>query len=122
MKILINLVGLSHNNLGNGMHSYTHGYSHLFDNVVNELSKNNQVDFYLKTYNTDENKNLLKVYNPIEYDFIELPDNNKNSVDNAFDTYISSVEKLRNFNYDFFIVSRYDLVIKKKIKHRFFKI
>ena len=120
MKILVNLVGLSHNNVGNGMHSYKDGYPHLFENVINPLRENNIVDFYLRTYNTEEHTNLLNTYQPIRYE--SLPDGGtNNSTSTAFDTYITSIENLRNFDYEFFIVSRFDLVIKEKLNIDFSK-
>ena len=104
MKVLINLVGLSHHDVGNGLHSYKSVCANLFKNLVNPLEEKHQVDFTLKTYHTDEESNILSVYKPITSEFVgEQP---------PFDTYIQSVECLKNYDYDFFIVSRFDLDIK----------
>ena len=117
MKILINLVGLSHHDIGNGLHSYKPVYENLFKNVVNPLRENNQVDFFLQTYETSESGELEKIYNPIysEYKILEYP---KSA---AFNTYISSIEKLKQFDYDFYIVTRFDLDITIPLKLNFNK-
>lgn len=117
MKILINLVGLSHHDIGNGLHSYKSVCENLFKNVVNPLRETNQVDFFLKTYDTDEKDNLEFIYNPIysEYRNLQKP---KSA---AFDTYIDSIEKLKQFDYDFYIVTRFDLDIRLPLKLNFDK-
>ena len=84
MKILINLVGLSHHDVGNHFHTYTNCHENLFKNVVTPLRKEGHVvDFYLKTYDTDREEDIRKIYNPIRAEFIPIQQN--------FDTYIQSV-------------------------------
>lgn len=117
MKILINLVGLSHHDVGNGLHSYNPVYQNLFENLVNSLRKNNQVDFFLQTYETSERSELETIYNPIHSEYRRL-ENNKST---AFDTYISSIEKLKEFDYDFYIVTRFDLDIRVSLDINFEK-
>lgn len=108
MKILVNLVGLSHHDVGNGLHSYKKVYDNLFKNVINPLKTTNEVDFFLQTYQTEECNNLEKIYKPIhsEYRKLETP---KSA---AYDTYISSIQKLKQFDYDFYIITRFDLDIR----------
>lgn len=108
MKILINLVGLSHHDVGNGFHSYKSVYKNLFKNLINPLRENNQVDFFLETYETSDKDSLEDIYKPIhsEYRILQKP---KSA---AFDTYIESIEKLKQFDYDFYIVTRFDLDIR----------
>ena len=108
MKILINLVGLSHHDIGNGLHSYKPVYENLFKNVVNPLRENNLVDFFLQTYETPERDEIEKIYNPIYSNFRTL----ERPKSEAFNTYITSIEKLKEFDYDFYIVSRFDLDIR----------
>jgi hypothetical protein len=117
MKILINLVGLSHHDIGNGLHSYKPVYQNLFKNVINQLRKSNQVDFFLQTYQTNESSELEKIYNPIysEYRILEEP----KWV--AFNTYIDSIQKLKEFDYDFYIVTRFDLDIRIPLNINFEK-
>ena len=68
MKILINLVGLSHHDVGNGLHSFEKCYQSLFDKVVIPLEeKGHEVDFFLKTYETEkQNKIESIVKNAVE--------------------------------------------------------
>lgn len=113
MKILINLVGLAHHDVGNGLHSYKPVYTNFFKNVVNPLKENNQVDFFLKTYTTEYESDIKSIYTPIESDFI--------SKQPAFDTYIQSIESLKEFDYDFFIVTRFDLDIRVPLNIDFTK-
>lgn len=108
MKILINLVGLSHHDVGNGLHSYKPVYNNLFNNLVNPLREKNQVDFLLQTYETNESVNLENIYKPIHSEYREI----KESKSAAYDTYISSIEKLNKFDYDFYIITRFDLDIR----------
>lgn len=105
MKILVNLVGLSHHNVGNGLHSYKPVYKSLFDNVINPLKETNVVDLFLKTYETEEKQNIESIYNPIYSEYVPL----REPKSAAFDTYISSIQKLKQFDYDFYIVTRFDL-------------
>jgi hypothetical protein len=117
MKILINLVGLSHHDVGNHLHSYKPVYNNLFKNLVNPLRETNQVDFFLQTYETPERDEMEKIYNPIhsEYRILRGPKLE------AFDTYISSIEKLKDFDYDFYIVTRFDLDIRIPLNVNFKK-
>jgi hypothetical protein len=117
VKILINLVGLSHHNVGNGLHSYKPVYQNLFKNLANPLQEDHQVDFFLQTYETPEKDKLELIYKPIysEYKKLEGP---KSA---AYDTYLSSIEKLKNFNYDFYIVTRFDLDIRVLLNIKFHK-
>lgn len=117
MKILINLVGLSYHDVGNGLHSYKPVYDNLFKNVVNPLRENNQIDFFLQTYETSESSELERIYNPIHSEYRRL----HGSKLAAFDTYIDSIEKLKQFDYDFYIVTRFDLDIRLPLKLNFDK-
>ena len=117
MKILINLVGLSYHNVGNGLHTYKLVYDNFFKNVVNPLKENHQVDFFLSTYEMDESGELEKIYNPIKSNYKKL----QSSKFAAFDTYIESVQKLKEFDYDFYIVTRFDLDIKIPLNINFQK-
>jgi hypothetical protein len=49
MKVAINIAGLSHNDLGNGMHTYKDAYENLFKNVINPLKENNDIKIYVYT-------------------------------------------------------------------------
>ena len=62
MKVLINLVGLSHHDVGNGLHSYKSVCANLFKNLVNPLEEKHQVDFTLKTYNTEMESDIQTNY------------------------------------------------------------
>lgn len=117
MKILVNLIGLSYHDVGNGFHSYKPVYKNLFDNVITPLREENIVDFILNTYETTESENLNKIYNPIhsEYRILQHP---KSA---AYDIYLNSIEKLKNFDYDFFIITRFDLDIRVPLTLNFSK-
>ena len=114
MKILVNLVGLSHHDVGNHFHTYENCYENLFKNLVTPLKKEgHEVDFYLKTYNTDREDDIKQIYNPIRSEFI--------NIQHAFDTYIQSVSSLKEMDYDFYIVTRFDLWLGVPIELNFNK-
>lgn len=114
MKILVNLIGLSHHDVGNHFHTYENCYENLFKNLVTPLkTEGHQVDFYLKTYNTDREEVIKQIYNPIRSEFIDIQ--------HAFDTYIQSVSSLKEMDYDFYIVTRFDLWIGVPIELNFNK-
>jgi hypothetical protein len=117
MKILINLVGLSHHNVGNGLHTYKLVYENFFKNLVNPLKENHQVDFFLSTYEMDDSSELEEIYNPIQSNYKKL----QSPKSAAFDTYIESVQKLKEFDYDFYIITRFDLDIKIPLNINFQK-
>lgn len=119
MKIAINIAGLSHNNLGNGMHTYMDGYENLFKNVINPLKQNNDIKIYLYTYDTSEKNNILKIYNPDGYTI--LNETNDNSAELAANTYINSLKKLKDVDVDFIITTRFDLDIRCNIDINFKK-
>ena len=116
MKILINLVGLSHHDV-NGFHSYKPVYENLFKNIVNPLREKNQVDFFLQTYETTEQKNIESIYKPIHSIYNPI---NPSKV-SAFETYINSIKKLKEFDYDFYIVTRFDLWINEELNLNYTK-
>lgn len=114
MKILVNLIGLSHHDVGNHFHTYENCYENLFKNLVTPLkTEGHQVDFYLKTYNTDREEVIKQIYNPIRSEFIDIQ--------HAFDTYIQSVSSLKEMDYDFYIVTRFDLWVGVPIELNFNK-
>ena len=114
MKILVNLIGLSHHDVGNHFHTYENCYENLFKNLVTPLkTEGHQVDFYLKTYNTDREEVIKQIYNPIRSEFIDIQ--------HAFDTYIQSVSSLKEMDYDFYIVTRFDLWLGVPIELNFNK-
>jgi hypothetical protein len=114
MKILINLVGLSHHDVGNFFHTYDNCHENLFKNLVVPLRRNgHQVDFYLKTYDTERENEIIQIYNPVRSEFIGMQ--------SAFDTYIQSVDALEEMCYDFYIVTRFDLWIGAEIDLNFNK-
>ena len=102
MKILISLVGLSHHDVGNFFHTYENCHENFFKYLVEPLRQGgHQVDFYLKTYETDRENKIKQIYNPVRSEFIRIQP--------AFDTYIQSVDTLKEMQYDFYIVTRFDL-------------
>ena len=114
MKILVNLIGLSHHDVGNHFHTYENCHENLFKNLVTPLRKEgHEVDFYLKTYNTDREDDIKQIYNPIRSEFI--------NIQHAFDTYIQSVSSLKEMDYDFYIVTRFDLWLGVPIELNFNK-
>ena len=117
MKILINLIGLSDHNVGNGLHTYKLVYENFFKNVVTPLRERNQVDFFLSTYEMDDSSELEKIYKPIKSNYRKL----QSPKSAAFDTYIESIQKLKEFDYDFYIVTRFDLDIRVSLNFDFNK-
>jgi hypothetical protein len=119
MNIAINIAGLSHNNLGNGMHTYMDGYENLFKYVINPLKKDNDIKIYLYTYKTSETNNILEIYKPTKYTILDAT--TSNSAELAANTYINSLEVLRNEEIDFIITTRFDLDIFCNININFEK-
>jgi hypothetical protein len=113
MKVAINIAGLSHNDLGNGIHTYKDGYQNLFKNVINPLKENNDIKIYVYTYDTPEKDNILQTYKPTKYTILESTNNN--SAEIAANTYIDSLEKLKDEDIDFIITTRFDLDISCNI-------
>jgi hypothetical protein len=113
MKIGINIAGLSHNDLGNGMHTYKDGYENLFKNVINPLKETNDIKIYVYTYNTPETDNILEIYKPTKYTILDTT--SSNSAELAANTYIDSLEKLRDEDVDFIITTSFDLDIRCNI-------
>jgi hypothetical protein len=113
MKIGINIAGLSHNDLGNGMHTYKDGYENLFKNVINPLKENNDIKIYVHTYDTTETDNILEIYKPIKYKILDPT--NSNSAELGANTYIDSLENLKDEDIDFIITTRFDLDIRCNI-------
>ena len=113
MKVAINIAGLSHNDLGNGIHTYKDGYENLFKNVINPLKENNDIKIYVYTYDTPEKDNILQTYKPTKYTILESTNNN--SAEIAANTYIDSLEKLKDEDIDFIITTRFDLDISCNI-------
>jgi hypothetical protein len=113
MKVGINIAGLSHNDLGNGIHTYKDGYENLFKNVINPLKETNYTKIYVYTYDTSETNNILEIYKPTKYTILESTNNN--SAELAANTYIDSLEKLKDEDIDFIITTRFDLDIRCNI-------
>jgi hypothetical protein len=113
MKIGINIAGLSHNDLGNGIHTYKDAYENLFKNLITPLKKNNDIRIYLHTYYTTETNNILEIYKPEKYTILESTNNN--SAELAANTYIDSLQKLKDEDIDFIITTRFDLDIRCNI-------
>jgi len=119
MKILINLVGLSHHDVGNGLHSFEKCYQSLFDKVVIPLEeKGHEVDFFLKTYETEKQNQIESIYEPVKSDFIQMSDK---GAQGAFDTYLKSISELKEMDYDYYIVTRFDLWFGEQINLDFNK-
>lgn len=121
MRILINLVGLAHHDVGNGWHSYKPVFKKLFENLVNPLSERNKIDFFLTTYNTDESENIENIYKPIKTIYRPINPNTYKSIEVAFNTYETSILKLKELDYDFYIVTRFDLWIGTPLNLNFNK-
>ena len=118
MKIAINIVGLSHNDIL-GIHSYKDAYINLFKNLIDPLRENNDVQIHVYTYDTSERENIIKIYDPIESTFLEeVP---YDSIHMANKTYMDSLEKLRDVDVDFIITTRFDLDIRVPLVMEFDK-
>ena len=63
MKILINLVGLSHHDVGNHFIHILIVMKIYLRMLLHLLEKEYVVDFYLKTYDTDREEDIRKIYN-----------------------------------------------------------
>jgi len=123
MNIAINLAGLSHHNVGNGIHSYKDAYKNLFKNLIDPLKQLHNVSIYLYTYNNEEIENIKNTYNPKDITLLDLPEvGDKNSALLASNTYIDSLKyfKYEN-NIDFIISTRFDLDIDIPINFDFTK-
>ena len=109
MKILVNLIGLSDHDVGNGKHDFEKCYESLFNNLITPIKKDgNKVDFFLKTYETPKEERIKNIYKPIKSDFTPIQ--------SAFDSYIESINNLKLLDYDFYIITRFDLWLGETIK------
>ena len=118
MKIAINIVGLSHNDIL-GIHSYKDAYINLFKNLIDPLRENNDVQIHVYTYDTSERENIIKIYDPIESTFLEeVP---YDSIHMANKTYMDSLDKLDRADVDFIITTRFDLDIRVPLEIEFSK-
>lgn len=135
MKISIVLRGISY--LENYLHKYnlklyTIDFRDTFlsfkKNVVEPyLKKGYEVDIFISTYNNKYNVELLEMYKPVKYNFIDyeqiplgesqqiigepmIIDQIKNCIN-----MIEEHEKEKNFLYDFVIITRFDLYFYQNI-------
>jgi hypothetical protein len=95
------------------MHTYKDAYENLFKNVINPLKESNDIKIYVYTYDTSETDNILQTYKPTKYTILESTNNN--SAEIAANTYIDSLEKLKDEDIDFIITTRFDLDIRCNI-------
>jgi len=123
MNIVINLAGLSHHNVGNGIHSYKDAYKNLFKNLIDPLKELHNVSIYLYTYNNEEIENIKNIYNPKDITLLDLPKTgDKNNALLASNTYIDSLKYFQyKDNIDFIISTRFDLDIDVPINFDFTK-
>tara|TARA_B110000977_G_scaffold9543_1_gene12622 strand:- start:6108 stop:6752 length:645 start_codon:yes stop_codon:yes gene_type:complete len=123
MNIAINLVGLSHHDVGNGIHSYKDAYLNLFKNLIEPLKKSHNVSIHLHTYNNSEIENIKKIYNTNDITLLDLPEaGDKNNARLASNTYIDSLKYFQyKTNSDFIISTRFDLDIDVPINFDFTK-
>jgi len=116
MKIGINLVGVSFEDGSIYRYrNYKDACDNFFKFVVNPLiEKNHEIKFYLYTYDSVENNNILETYKPIKkYKFV----NGQNDrLENPFNlshiqkiNYVNSLLNLMDEDLDVIISTRYDI-------------
>ena len=65
------------------------------------------VEYYITTYNTQFNTDIINVYNPKKIQFLDGGTQRS--------TYIKSLENIKNEDVDFLICTRFDILFKKNI-------
>jgi hypothetical protein len=118
MKIGINLVGISYNQiLGKKPRNYKDSIDGFYKNVVNPLKQDgHDVVFYLFTHDNPQKENIIKDYMPIKYTFL---DENLNKLEggDVFENvmkiqslvYINSLQQILNEELDLVISTRFDM-------------
>ena len=122
MKIGINLVGVSYNDGNIGRYrNYEDAMDGFMTNVVNPLKEQgHEISFYLFTYESPKREDIIKVYNPKKYTFLD-PNYNKlgggdvleNTMKIISLTYINSLNELVDEDLDLVISTRFDISFLK---------
>lgn len=114
MKIGICLTGVSHQDGMRGRHHRKINYdccpTNIYQQVINPLRENNEVNLYLTTYQHDYVSKLSEFYRPTKFQLLNY---NYSSMQN---TYAKGLEQLRGENLDFVISTRFDIIFHNNIK------
>jgi hypothetical protein len=118
MKIGINLVGVSYNDGTMGRYrNYEDAFEGFMTNVVNPLKEEgHDIFFYLFTYESPKREDIIKVYNPKKYTFLD-PNYNKMGGGDVLEnqmkiislTYINGLNELIDEDLDLVISTRFDI-------------
>lgn len=110
MKLGLSLVGISHlvhKQRWPISRSYTTCKENYSNVLLPRLTKNFNVEVYLTTYESSEQKNIIDFYKPTKYQF--LPFSNSHQIV----TFIKSIEQLQGQNLDYVLITRFDINFNK---------
>jgi len=127
MKIAICIKGISY------LHNYERfdkintidfekSIKNLKKNIFNPLRKKGfELDFFIKTYENEKEKKLLKIYKPKDYKIIPYKKVNNTylvQAEHLIDLFymVKKYEKLNNSNYSHVLILRFDIKFTKKFK------
>jgi hypothetical protein len=118
MKIGINLVGISYNQIVDVKHrNYKDCVNGFYENVVNPLKEDgHDILFYLFTHDNPQKEDIIKTYQPVKYTFLD-PNFNKLEGGHLFQNgmkiqslvYINSLQEILNEQLDLIISTRFDI-------------
>lgn len=124
MKIALLIRGISFNPKYINRQKFYMKKDYKDSNLLSFFLKNYNFDTFLVTYNSLENENIIKYFNPIDYKFLNFKDNSNydrtNYVANINLEVLKLFEKYKK-NYDLVILTRFDLMFKKNLKKLFNK-
>lgn len=128
LKLAVILHGLAYCEGYYSNHTLKHvdiNYKRSLQNYKDMLFKNHDVDIYFHTYNTPnlDKGELINSYKPVKFKITELVNNStgedySNKIGSLKNSFVQSLELLDNDlinQYDYIIVTRFDLLFKKDI-------
>jgi hypothetical protein len=129
MKIGINLVGVSYNDGTNGRYrNYEDALLDFEKWITNPLKSENEVNYYLASYNSDKVTDIIETYKPKKYKFDRSELNNygggdlhDNGTKLMTKIHIESLQNLQNEDLDFVISTRFDIAFNETPKLDFDK-
>lgn len=130
MKIALLIRGIvfkeNHRHFTNNMYTidYKLNYKNLLEQTINPLKIDNDVDIFISTYKNEKytSKDIITDFSPKE--FILIEGENKQQLDCIEEglKLIENTIQTTNENYDFIIVTRFDLDLKTNINNIPYKI
>jgi hypothetical protein len=120
MRIGINLVGVSYNDGTIGRYrNYEDALDKFEEHITNPLKSENEVNYYLASYNSDKVRDIVQTYKPKKYTFHASILNHygggdkDNGIKLMTQIYIESLQNLQTENIDFIISTRFDIAFNE---------